>query len=164
MVYTGFSNASVPSACHSFATCLPLNIWKSAPFKRANQHFWNTQKQAQMHTHTNTTAVWRCTFTHSPALQAMHAHTHKFAQEYFALHWITRTPEMTFASLGPGFCAHEDCWSHQDPYLYRKRSHWGNKNAHTDTYTQTHTLWKSHCDGLKCLLCRLSTSPQLIRI
>lgn len=55
MVYTGFSNASVPSACHSLATCLPLNIWKSAPFERANQHFWKTRRQTQAHTkHTHT--------------------------------------------------------------------------------------------------------------
>lgn len=78
IVYTGFSNASMPSTCHSLAKCLSLNRWKSAPFDRANQHFWirRTSRAAFTLTSTSTLrAAQRWTFTRSPALQGIHAHT-----------------------------------------------------------------------------------------
>lgn len=90
IVYTGFSNASMPSACHSLPTCLSLNIWKSAPFDHANQHFWNqcTSRHTFMPTHTpRMSAVQRCTFTSSPALQAMRAHTLAHSESHIAIAW-----------------------------------------------------------------------------
>lgn len=79
MVYTGFSNASAATVCHSLAMCLPLNVWKSALFKRKNQHLRSTHKQTQPHTNTIARAATMpgCTFTH--------AHTH--FESHIALAW-----------------------------------------------------------------------------
>lgn len=96
MVYTGFSNASVPSACYSLATCLPLNIWKSALFKRANQHFWKTHKQTQMHAnaHTHTHQQFGNTaHLHAPE-QAMRANTHTHTHTLKVTLWWLEMPFM----------------------------------------------------------------------
>lgn len=86
MVYTGFSNASVPSACHSLATCLPLNIWKSAPSERANQHFWNTHRQRQMHANTHTHTHFRGTEMHTTHQHyTHHAHKHTHFESHIAM-------------------------------------------------------------------------------
>lgn len=91
MVYTGFSNASVPSACHSLATCLPLNIWKSAPFERANQHFWNTHRQTQTHANTHTHPTfqpYRDAHSHAHQHYTQHAtHGHTHSESHIAMAW-----------------------------------------------------------------------------